>query len=117
MGAGAGTWAAAWPSCRRVASASSGTGPARTPPLTGSSPISWPGGSGRRHPTMASSRELKIGLLVLAALAALATELLVIGDRSNLFVRRTRYFIRLANADGLANGRRGRRDARHLRAL
>ncbi len=53
---------------------------------------------------MASSRELKIGLLVLAALAVLATGLLVIGDRSNLFVRKTRYFIRLANADGLANG-------------
>jgi len=53
---------------------------------------------------MASSRELKIGLLVLGALAVLATGLLVIGDRSNLFVRKTRYFIRLANADGLANG-------------
>jgi phospholipid/cholesterol/gamma-HCH transport system substrate-binding protein len=53
---------------------------------------------------MASSRELKVGLVVLGALAVLATGLLVIGDRSNLFVRKTRYFLRLANADGLANG-------------
>ena len=53
---------------------------------------------------MASSRELKVGLVVLGALAVLATGLLVIGDRSNLFVRKTRYFVRLGNADGLANG-------------
>jgi phospholipid/cholesterol/gamma-HCH transport system substrate-binding protein len=53
---------------------------------------------------MALSRELKVGTLVLAALAVLATGLLVIGDRNSFFVRKTRYFIRFPTAGGLAPG-------------
>jgi phospholipid/cholesterol/gamma-HCH transport system substrate-binding protein len=50
------------------------------------------------------ARELKVGTLVLAALAVLATGLIVIGDKSNFFVRKTRYFIRFGTANGLAPG-------------
>jgi phospholipid/cholesterol/gamma-HCH transport system substrate-binding protein len=53
---------------------------------------------------MALRRELKVGTLVLAALAVLATGLLVIGDKNNFFVRKTRYFIRFPTASGLAQG-------------
>lgn len=53
---------------------------------------------------MALHRELKVGLLVLASLAVLATGLLVIGDRTNFFVRKTTYFVRFAQVGGLAQG-------------
>jgi phospholipid/cholesterol/gamma-HCH transport system substrate-binding protein len=49
-------------------------------------------------------RELRIGVLVLAALAVLAAALLVIGDRSNFFVRKTSYFVRFSQVGGLAPG-------------
>jgi len=52
----------------------------------------------------AHNRELKVGLLVLAALAVLAIGLLVIGDRSNFFVRKTSYFVRFTQVGGLAPG-------------
>jgi len=52
----------------------------------------------------AHNRELKVGLLVLAALAVLATGLLVIGDRNNFFVRKTSYFVRFVQVGGLAPG-------------
>jgi phospholipid/cholesterol/gamma-HCH transport system substrate-binding protein len=49
-------------------------------------------------------RELRVGLLVLAALAVLAIGLLVIGDRNNFFVRKTSYFVRFTQVGGLAPG-------------
>jgi phospholipid/cholesterol/gamma-HCH transport system substrate-binding protein len=49
-------------------------------------------------------RELKIGLLVLAAIAVLATGLLVIGDKNNFFVRKTSYFVRFSQVGGLSPG-------------
>lgn len=52
----------------------------------------------------AHNRELRVGLLVLAALAVLAIGLLVIGDRSNFFVRKTSYFVRFTQVGGLAPG-------------
>jgi phospholipid/cholesterol/gamma-HCH transport system substrate-binding protein len=52
----------------------------------------------------AHSRELRVGLLVLAALAVLAIGLLVIGDRNNFFVRKTSYFVRFTQVGGLAPG-------------
>jgi phospholipid/cholesterol/gamma-HCH transport system substrate-binding protein len=52
----------------------------------------------------ARSRELRVGLLVLAALAVLAIGLLVIGDRNNFFVRKTSYFVRFTQVGGLAPG-------------
>ncbi len=50
------------------------------------------------------ARELKIGLLVLAALAVLGAGLLVIGGRNNFFVRKTSYFVRFSQVGGLAPG-------------
>jgi phospholipid/cholesterol/gamma-HCH transport system substrate-binding protein len=52
----------------------------------------------------AHNRELRVGLLVLAALAVLAIGLLVIGDRNNFFVRKTSYFVRFTQVGGLAPG-------------
>jgi phospholipid/cholesterol/gamma-HCH transport system substrate-binding protein len=52
----------------------------------------------------AHNRELRVGLLVVAALAVLATGLLVIGDRNNFFVRKTSYFVRFTQVGGLAPG-------------
>jgi phospholipid/cholesterol/gamma-HCH transport system substrate-binding protein len=52
----------------------------------------------------ANSRELKVGLLVLGALAVLAAGLLFIGDRQNLFARKTFYFVRFTQVSGLAPG-------------
>jgi len=52
----------------------------------------------------AHNRELRVGLLVLAALAVLAIGLLVIGDRNNFFVRKTSYFVRFIQVGGLAPG-------------
>jgi phospholipid/cholesterol/gamma-HCH transport system substrate-binding protein len=53
---------------------------------------------------VAHSRELKVGALILAALAVLATGLLVLGDRSNLFVRKNAYLVRFSAVGGLAAG-------------
>jgi phospholipid/cholesterol/gamma-HCH transport system substrate-binding protein len=50
------------------------------------------------------SRELKVGLLALGALAVLAVGLLALGDRQNLFVRTTSYFVRFTQVAGLAPG-------------
>jgi phospholipid/cholesterol/gamma-HCH transport system substrate-binding protein len=52
----------------------------------------------------AHHRELKVGLLVLAALAVLVTGLLVIGDKNAFFVRKTSYFVRFKQVGGLAPG-------------
>ncbi|MBV8203023.1 MAG: MCE family protein [Acidobacteria bacterium] len=52
----------------------------------------------------ARNRELRVGLLVLAALAVLATGLLLIGDKNNFFVRKTSYFVRFKQVGGLAPG-------------
>lgn len=53
---------------------------------------------------LAHNRELRVGLLVLAALAVLAIGLLVIGDRNNFFLRKTSYFVRFGQVGGLAPG-------------
>jgi len=52
----------------------------------------------------AHGRELRVGLLVLAALAVLAIGLLVIGDHNDFFVRKTSYFVRFTQVGGLAPG-------------
>jgi phospholipid/cholesterol/gamma-HCH transport system substrate-binding protein len=53
---------------------------------------------------MPHEREIKVGLLVLAAIAVLAGGLLLLGTEEKLFVRKSRYFIRFDNVDGLAPG-------------
>ncbi len=50
------------------------------------------------------SRELKVGLLVLAALAVLAAGIFLVGERENLFVRKNHYTIRFETASGLSAG-------------
>ena len=50
------------------------------------------------------SREIKIGLLVLAALAVLMGGSFLIGEKSNLFTRKNRYFVRFDTVSGLATG-------------
>ncbi len=49
-------------------------------------------------------REIKVGLLVLAALAALALGIFMVGEKSSLFVRKNRYFVRFESVEGLAVG-------------
>ena len=50
------------------------------------------------------ARELKVGLVVLVAMAVLAVGLVVIGDRNNFFARKTTYFVRFSQVGGLAPG-------------
>ncbi len=50
------------------------------------------------------SREVKVGLLVLVALAVLAAGIFLIGERSNLFARKNSYFVRFETVSGLATG-------------
>ncbi len=49
-------------------------------------------------------RELKVGILTIVALAVLAGGLFLVGDRDNLFARKTRYKIRFESVAGLATG-------------
>jgi phospholipid/cholesterol/gamma-HCH transport system substrate-binding protein len=55
-------------------------------------------GSGSR------SRELKVGAVILFALAVLALGVFLIGDRNNLFKRKNEYFIQFSSANGLKPG-------------
>ncbi|MGH9465328.1 MAG: MlaD family protein [Thermoanaerobaculia bacterium] len=49
-------------------------------------------------------RELKVGLVVLLALAGLALGIFLIGEKGSLFTRKTRYFVRFESVEGLAVG-------------
>ena len=50
------------------------------------------------------SREIKVGMLVLAALVVLMGGTFLIGEKSNLFTRKNRYFVRFDTVSGLATG-------------
>ncbi len=50
------------------------------------------------------SREIKVGVLVLAALVILMVGTFLIGEKSNLFVRKNRYFVRFESVSGLGTG-------------
>ena len=50
------------------------------------------------------SREVKVGLVILAALAVVALGVFLIGDRNNLFKRKNHYYIELSSAQGLKPG-------------
>jgi phospholipid/cholesterol/gamma-HCH transport system substrate-binding protein len=52
----------------------------------------------------ARSREVKVGLVILAALAVLALGVFLIGDRNNLFKRKNLYYTELNSAQGLKPG-------------
>lgn len=49
-------------------------------------------------------REVKVGLLLLAALTVLAISLFVLGDKNNLFKSKIRYHVELSSASGLKHG-------------
>jgi phospholipid/cholesterol/gamma-HCH transport system substrate-binding protein len=49
-------------------------------------------------------REVKVGLLIMAAFAALGVGIFLIGESSNLFARKSRYFVRFETVAGLAEG-------------
>lgn len=51
-----------------------------------------------------AGRELKVGLLVLAAVAVLALSVFLIGERTNLFARKNRYYIDFQNVSGVRAG-------------
>jgi phospholipid/cholesterol/gamma-HCH transport system substrate-binding protein len=53
---------------------------------------------------MPREREIKVGLLILAAIAVLAGGIFLIGTEEKLFVRKSRYFIRFDDVGGLAPG-------------
>src|SRR5258708_4081126 len=53
---------------------------------------------------MPHEREIKVGLLILAAIAVLAGGIFLIGTEEKLFVRKSRYFIRFDDVGGLAPG-------------
>ncbi len=48
--------------------------------------------------------ETKVGLLILAALAAVALGIIMIGDQNNLFQKKVRYYIEYPNVSGLNEG-------------
>jgi phospholipid/cholesterol/gamma-HCH transport system substrate-binding protein len=50
------------------------------------------------------SREVKVGLVILAAIAVLALGVFLIGDRNNLFKRKNHYYTELNSAQGLKPG-------------
>ena len=50
------------------------------------------------------SREIKVGMLVLAALVVLMAGSFLIGEKSNLFTRKNRYYVRFETVSGLATG-------------
>ena len=50
------------------------------------------------------SSEVKVGAVVLAALAALATGIFLLGERSNLFALKSRYSVQFATVSGLEAG-------------
>jgi len=50
------------------------------------------------------SREVRVGLVVLAAIAVLAAGVFLIGDRHNLFHRKNYYYIQFTSAGGLKPG-------------
>src|SRR6185369_121200 len=50
------------------------------------------------------SREVKVGLVILAALIVVAVGVFLIGDRNNLFTRKNHYYIELSSAQGLKPG-------------
>jgi phospholipid/cholesterol/gamma-HCH transport system substrate-binding protein len=50
------------------------------------------------------TREAKVGALVVAAMAALAVSIFLVGERNNLFARTNEYFINFENVGGLASG-------------
>jgi phospholipid/cholesterol/gamma-HCH transport system substrate-binding protein len=49
-------------------------------------------------------RELKVGLLVLAALVALAVGIFLVGQESRLFGRKNEYYLQFRSVEGLATG-------------
>lgn len=49
-------------------------------------------------------RELKVGLVVLAALTALAIGIFFVGQESHLFGLKNRYFVQFSSVEGLATG-------------
>jgi len=50
------------------------------------------------------SREIRVGLLILTALAVLAVGVFLIGDKNNLFGGKSRYFIEFSSVSGLKPG-------------
>jgi phospholipid/cholesterol/gamma-HCH transport system substrate-binding protein len=53
---------------------------------------------------MSRSREIRVGLVVLVALAVLAGGIFLIGDRRNVFSSKNRYYIDLLTVGGLKSG-------------
>lgn len=49
-------------------------------------------------------REVRVGLLVIVALAVTVIGVMSVGEKNNLFVRKNRYFIRFESVGGLAQG-------------
>ncbi|HEX7181000.1 MAG TPA: MlaD family protein [Thermoanaerobaculia bacterium] len=50
------------------------------------------------------TREIRVGVLLLAAFAVLAVGVFLIGEKNNLFSRKNRYFIQFSSAGGLKQG-------------
>ena len=57
-----------------------------------------------RHPSRPGAREVKVGVLLLAAVVALAVGIFLLGERQNLFESTNRYFIRFQDVSGLNAG-------------
>ena len=53
---------------------------------------------------MIMTREVKVGALVIAALATLAAGIFLVGERNNLFARKSNYFVLFETVGGLAAG-------------
>src|SRR5215203_7250279 len=99
-------WATGWPSCRNPASRSWATGRPPTAPAIRSSPTSWPGArtTKRRISMSPRSREIRVGLVILAALVVVAAGIFLIGDKNNLFSRKARYHVEFNSVSGLKPG-------------
>ncbi|MDP9120017.1 MAG: MlaD family protein [Acidobacteriota bacterium] len=56
------------------------------------------------HAPTAHAHEIRVGLLVLVAVGVLAAAVLVIGDKNQLFTRKSEYFVYFQNVGGLKPG-------------
>src|SRR5687768_2418207 len=96
------TGSAIW---RRASSLSSGPGRRPTAPAIRSWRDSWPATRRKRmQREPGSGKAVRVGLVILAAFAALAVGIFLIGDKNNMFRSKNRYYIEFNSVSGVKPG-------------